>query len=466
MSSLSPARSAALACLMEAREGDLYVRDVLDSSPRMQGLDPRDAGLARRLALGVTATAGCLDELLDRFLAKPGKVSTRVRMALRISTFELLYLGIAPEVAVSQGVELVRSVAKAAAGLANAVLRRVAEEGGAYLAAADVPQDGRASVALARSAGLPVWLAREVEGSLGPEGARALCACELEPAPLAVHWNAFREGGDLREAGEDACPLPGCSLPADAAAFVSSGALERADAVSSDLHAQLVATAATRPGPCLEVGAGRGTKTFVMACQARRAGIAREHVALDLSERRCRLNAERLGRAGIGGVRVVSGDGRDLDAALLDLDAVAGERLLFDTVLVDVPCTGTGTMRRHPEIPWRLAPEDARSSLPGLQLELLCAAAGRVGPGGELLYATCSVLRQEGAGVIEKFLASPAGAGFETAPVTRAWIFGEPAFEPATTILRPAETPEGFVQLAPSPDGFDGHFCARLVRRA
>ena len=465
MSVLSPARAAALSCLMEAEEGGRYVREVLDVSSRVSALDRRDAGLARRLALGVTASQGCLDEVLDRYLDRPGKVSPRVRMALRVSSFELLYLRTAPEVAVSQGVELVRSVAKAAAGLANAVLRRVAEGAASYLSADDVSENERPLVSLARSAGLPVWLVREAEVSLRPDGACELCACELEPAPLAVHLNALRPKGVCADVEEDGI-LPGCARPSDDAAFIASGALERADAVVSDRGAQLVATAATRPGSCLEVGAGRGTKTFVMMSQAHRAGFDHAHLALDLSEQRCRANGERLAAAGMDGVRVFCGDGCDLDTALASLDAAAGECVLFDTVLVDAPCSGTGTMRRHPEIPWRLREEDVSSSLPALQLELLRGAASRVRPGGELFYATCSVLCWENSQVVGAFLSSGLGSDFSCEPVSTADIFGCSAFLDAGEGLRAVEHGDGSIQLVPRSGGVDGHFCARLVRHA
>lgn len=125
MSKLSPARKLALDVLMEADRRGMYARDVLSSRASAKALDQRDSAFAARLALGVAATQGILDELLDQFLDKPKKVAPRVRMALRISAFEMLYLHTPGRVAVSQGVELVRSGAKSAAGLANAVRIRL-----------------------------------------------------------------------------------------------------------------------------------------------------------------------------------------------------------------------------------------------------------------------------------------------------------------------------------------------------
>lgn len=470
---LSPARKAALGALATAARDGSYVRDVLDHARAVAALDARDAGLARRLALGVTACGGCLDEALDFHIAKPRQVAPRVRLALRVAAFELMYLGTPPQAAVSQGVELVRAQAPHAAGFANAVLHRLAEGAAGYLAAGDVPEegaiaphvDGRVSrrlVSAARRAGMPVWLASRIEGSLGPDAAHELFCAQLEPAPVAVHANPLA-GIDI--SGSLAAGVPGCIIPNGLRALISSGALGDGRAVASDAHAQLVATAATRAGSCLEIGAGRGTKTFIMCCQARRAGLSREHVALDLYPGKCKANLERLAAGGLGhGVRAVAGDARDLDSALGELDAGAGGRVLFDTVLVDAPCSGTGTMRRHPETPWRLEPEDALAGLPSLQLEMLSCAASRVSPGGELLYATCSVLDCENVGVVDAFMRSPAGGRFGLAPVHEAEPFSYGVLEGAAKTALAHEDALGRFQTVPAPGGFDGHFCARMVR--
>lgn len=400
------------------------------------------------------------------YLAKPRKVAPRVRMALRVAAFELLYMGAAPEVGVSQGVELVRSVARGAAGLANAVLRRVADGRKGFLDAVDAEPSERGPVSAARRAGLPVWLAREIVESRGRDAAGGLFDAQLEAAPVSVHLNPRVADTEAAASsiGASLCDLPGCLVNADGPALVAGRTLADADAAVSDLHAQLIATAATRSGSCLEIGAGRGTKTFVMASQALRVGMVRNHLALDLYERKCALNGERLHRAGLEGIGTVHGDACDLDAALADIDARAGERRTFDTVFVDAPCSGTGTMRRHPEIPWRLTPDDARRALPALQLSLLAEAASRVAPGGELVYATCSVLRAENEGVVDAFLAGGAGDGFELAPVSRSEIFGCDGFAGAATLVRPREDERGLFQTMPAPGGYDGHFCARFRR--
>lgn len=460
MSALAPARRVALEVLVAATREKRYAREVLDRTDAVTRLDVRDRGLCRRLVLGATAAEGTLDELLDTYLAQPRKVSPRVRTALRIAAFEIVYLSTPAEVAVSQGVELVRSAARGAAGLANAVLRRVAEGADAYLTASDAPLAERERVSRARRAGLPVWLSDRIDASLPASVAEALRQSELEPAPVSVH---VRPGAARLQGGRPS-ELPGCVLDADAGQIAHSGAFARAEVVASDLHAQLVATAAVSPGACLEIGAGRGTKTFIMACQTARAGFRREHVAVDLYPGKCAANLERLERAGFSGVRVLAGDACDLDAVLAPLGDAA--KMLFDTVLVDAPCSGTGTMRRHPEIPWRLAEADVQPGgmLPALQLSLLTAAAARVRPGGALLYATCSVLDTENRDVIAAFLASEQGRAFRLAPVSESPIFSLEAFTGAAKLVRAHEEGDGTFHTAPAPGAYDGHFCARMVR--
>ena len=155
MTKLSPARRRAHSALIEAQDGRGFVRDILAASAGTLS-DARDEAFALTLALGVTATVGALDEVLDRYIAKPSKVSARVRMALRIPAFEMLYLDTPGHVAVSQGVELVRSQARSAAGLANAVLRRVDEGRATFFAATDVSDGERELTARARRQGIPV----------------------------------------------------------------------------------------------------------------------------------------------------------------------------------------------------------------------------------------------------------------------------------------------------------------------
>ena len=153
-----------------------------------------------------------------------------------------------------------------------------------------------------------------------------------------------------------------------------------------------------------------------------------------------------------------------LDACTLADDDLPPELgCAFDAVLVDAPCSGTGTLRRHPEIASALSVQDV-DSLASLQQRMLAAVAQRVATGGTLAYATCSVLREENEDVVERFLASDDGRGFVVVPVSDAPACRD---NPALSAqVCAAQTPEGYLQAIPTQGGGDGHFCALLRREA
>lgn len=460
---LTPSRRLALDILLDVERRGAFARDILNANEPLRKLDPRDAGFTRRLVLGVIATSGIMDDFLLMCSKPKTRYSTRVRCALRIALFEMLYLGTPANVAVSQGVELARSQSRGASGLANAVLRKAVTECESFLDAEGVDPLQARIVALARTSGIPVWLARKIESSLGLDAAQELFSSELEPAPVTFHLNPLRENGKSKDA-IDSIIVPGCIEPSDPAAYIASGVLSSYNAVASDASAQLIATAATRSGSCLEIGAGRGTKTFIMVSQGHRLGWSRDHVAVDLYPEKCRINAERILDAGLAPVRFAHGDARDLDAVLADFDNANNRRVAFDTVFLDAPCSGTGTMRRHPEIPWRLSKKDVEIDLPELQFELLCSAASRVAPGGELYYATCSVLDDENMDVVLRFQSTSLGQEFSLAPVADSAAFKEPGFSVSLDILAAYENSSGCYSSHPALNRADGHFCARFIR--
>lgn len=416
MARATPARRRALSIAGERRRRGARARDLLRSSEGMSTLSERDRALVMRLVMGCVAAEGELDRVIDAHLshgrraARP-RLEPRVRDALRLAAFELLYLDTPVEACVSQGVELVRGVAPRAAGLANAVLRRVADEDAPVLAAARsrVASGAFSAADLARVGALPEWLCSRALDDLGPEAAAAWALGALEPVGASVAANRVRLSTDeavalLAEAGcaPSSGPLPGSILLGRPAALASSGLVERVDVLPCDLAAQGVAIAAA-PAPgarVLEVGQGRGTKTILLEGAAIAAGGPCEIVAVESDPRKSALAGRRMEAAGVAGhVRCLACDGRALDASL------GG----FDLVFVDAPCSGSGTLSRHPEIAWSLS-ERGAGELAALQLELLRSAAARVREGGELVYATCSVLAEEDERVVEAFLAGP-GAG-------------------------------------------------------
>ncbi len=457
MADLSASRKAVLDVLLAAEERNAYVRELMHSPKppaSLARLSPEDRAFALRLALGVTATQGTLDEIVERYAVHPERMNSAVRCALRISAYEMLFLGKSPHAAVSQGVELVRTRAKSAAGFANAVLRRVSENGAAFLAESD-----------AHRFGLPGWLWDRVRGDVGEVRAREFGEAGLAAAPVYVAnvpmWvsdgrapKAFAESGlSVRACGS----VPGAWRVDNPSAVAGCSLVEECQAVVSDYGAQAVAyLVAPEPGDrVLEVGSGRGTKTILLAGHAHRACGAARIWALDVHAYKAGLAAARLEKARVPEVRQVTGDACDLDA-LPDLPPA------FDRILVDAPCSGTGTLRRHPEIVWSLRRIDVETCAE-LQLAMVRSAARRVAPGGLLAYATCSVLRAENEDVVAAFLAGEEGRGFEVVPVADA-VPRSNGF--AIDEMDEHSTPEGYLRTYPAPDACDGHFCACLRRRA
>ena len=479
MAVASPARTTALHLLSLQRRRGARARDLLRSAHEMDTLGVKARSLATRLVLGVNVASGELDRRIDSFASRPGSIQPRVRDALRVAAFEVLYLETPPQVSVSQGVELVRGVQPRAAGMANAVLRRIlscrleVDEARERVGAVAKSGAGQASSAdLSMVSGYPRWLCERFLSELGVVDACALCAAALEPAPVYVARG--RRAADparleYRLAKLSAEPEP-TGLPASwklasGARLGKSGLVASADIAVADLSAQVVCrVAAPAQGRVLEVGQGRATKSLLLARAMDEMSATPAVCGCELVGSKVRLARSRMETAGLSSQVSCT----EFDATRLADDdvpeALSGE---FSSVLVDAPCSGTGTMRRHPEIPWALEEgslDPARADgLPALQLSMLSAAASRVARGGSLVYATCSVLRCENEDVVSAFLGSEAGRWFRLESVLDAP--GVACLSDAgREVVSSCVTDDGTYRSVPRDGGPDGHFCARLVR--
>ncbi len=412
---LSPARIAACAVGREVRERDAFASEVIGGVlARMEGISQEDSAFATKLARGVVATVGTLDEFINRNLNSPDDIQPDVRDALRVSAYELLFLDKAAYAAVDQGVELVCSVAPKAGGLANAVLRKMAKS-------AKLFPFGRPTLSLsvlARSHAFPLWLAKRLMNEMGLDKATAFMrACNTE-APLHIAVNAlkardedvieiFDQVGSLLIPAED---TPGCYLVGNARALVKPEVrtlFERGEVLVSDASAQAVAALACPNHDVdafLEIGSGRGTKTILVQSNAVRSfGCAIPMVAVDVHGFKVEILSKRVQAYGIETVRPVKADGRKLSQLMPEAS--------FDAVLLDAPCSGVGTLRRHPEIRWRLT-EAQIGEMAATELDLLIEAAKMVKNTGALTYATCTVFKEENEQVVERFLKTKLGESF------------------------------------------------------
>ena len=447
--SASPARLAALQVCRIVRERDAFAQELIHKYIDSSRMSREDRAFATRLVLGVVSSTGTLDDVINRCLDRISDIDDDVRDAMRVSTYEIVFLGKEPHAAVSQGVELVRSVAPKAAGLANAVLRRISDKKHKFPFG-----DPRTDfAAYARLHAFPEWLAKRAIKDLGPEIARDYLAASNEPAPLFIALNAVKANEAevleiIRESHGDPTPvvmgegeIPGCFCLSEGRVLfdgrvrrlISQGMLLVSDA-SSQQVARLVLPE-EKPASFLEIGAGRGTKTILIQSNAERAWGSQieDYVTVDNLGFKTELTAERAETYGVNVTESLTGDATDLDA-------VVGDRV-FDAVFIDAPCSGLGTLRRHPEIRWRLE-EERIDELAKTSLAMLKSASSHVKEGGELVFATCTITRAENIDVVKAFLASEEGASFKLAPMG-----GAPCFNPAL-----------------KPGGPDAHFAVKLVK--
>jgi 16S rRNA (cytosine967-C5)-methyltransferase len=425
MASPASARLIALDVLDRVLGEARPLEETFAGHPALALLDARDRAFARLLVTTVLRRLGQIDALLDGYMrARPKAV--RVRNLLRLGAAQLLFLDTPAHAAVAEAVALATDQLGYAKGLVNAVLRRVAREGAGALAHED-----------AARLNTPDWLWASWKSAYGEAVTRAVAEAHLAEPPLDLSvkgdpeiW-AARLGGERlygntvrRPAGGAIEDLPG----------YAEGAWWIQDAAAA-LPARLLGD--VRGRSAIDLCAAPGGKTAQLAV----AGAA--VTAVELSDRRAGRLRGNLGRL-------------QLDARIEVADALAWRPPRpASHVLLDAPCSATGTIRRHPDIAWHKSPADL-TRMAALQQRLLEAAVAMLEPGGVLVYASCSLQPEEGLDVIERALA--AGLPVARLPVEANELDG----------LAVELTPEGDVRTLPSQlagrGGLDGFFIARLRR--
>ncbi len=446
MSKLSPARALALDILSYARKNDSYAKEVLHASEKYTSLSPEDRSFASKLVFGVSSSYGVLDECINFYLSKPTKLAPSVRDALRISTFELLYLEKSPHAAVSQGVELVRSVAHRASGLANAVLRKIADNKDSFLYSGKDQTE-----ILAKQSGFNYKFAKLIVDSIGEDACSDLMRAQTEPAPVYVYLLDDKKVEIDQNNLEPIAGLERSYKVLNASDFTQN--FDESYAVVMDASAQYVSRIALGAGRgnMLEVGSGRGTKSSLFASIIKDRQLDLDLVCLEQFAYKNEIAKKRIAPLTDKLPNFISAD------ATQDLSSVLSPD--FDTVFIDAPCSGSGTLRRHPELVWSTNKEKL-ASLQALQFKILSNCSQYVKAGGELIYATCSVLQAENEELIEKFLASKAGQDFELESVLE-----REGLEEAFLDEFSKHTQGSYFKHQVKKGGPDGHFCARLIKK-
>jgi 16S rRNA (cytosine967-C5)-methyltransferase len=405
--------------------------------------------LATDLVYGTLAWQGRLDHHLGGLLrgTTVARLEPPVRVALRLGLYQLLFLDRVPAyAAVDASVRLARRAGPGAAGLVNAVLRRVGLEGRAALALPDAAADPVARLAVEWSH--PRWLVERLAEQVGRDALPALLAAHNRPGRVALRAHPGRVARDALAAELAASGVavgPGRFAPDALVVERAAGRLRALPAFRAGRFAyqgeasQLVTLLlGLRPGArVLDACAAPGGKALQAAASA---GAGGRVVALDVQPAGARRIVESAARLGLDTVDVAVADARRPPL-----------RGPFDAVLADAPCSGLGTLRRHPELRWRRAPEDL-PRLAALQRELLDGVAPLVAAGGVLVYAVCTPLGAETDDVVADFLASNRDFALEPAA----------PFLPAAA--RHLVTAGGALRTWPHRDDLDAFFAVRLRR--
>lgn len=432
------ARKAAtrlLAAVVDARTPLDGLTDHEHGHPQYRALDMRDRALVRAILVTALRFRGTIERLIARRLERPLPANAHaLSHILHVAAAQILFLDVPDSAAVDLAVTHAKSDPRTArfSGLVNAVLRALVRV-----------KERALPVELARNDEAPEWFARRLVDAYGPERAAAILAAHRVEAPVDF---TVRSDPD-RWAGQ----LGGIVLPTGT---VRVG--------------RLAAPVAELPG--FEEGAW-WVQDAAAALPARMLGDVAELDVADL----CAAPGGKTAQLALAGARVTAVDtsksrlkrlAANFDRLKLKADLIEGDLATlspprqFDAVLLDAPCSSTGTVRRHPDVPWTKSPEDIEK-LANLQRRLLARAVEWVKPGGRIVFSNCSLDPLEGETLVAEFLEG--GHGIVADPVQPGELAGADAFLTSLGTLR--TTPAHLDLGSPELSGLDGFFAARMRRQ-
>lgn len=441
---MSPAREFAFAVLLEVEERGGYASELLHA-PRSRQLAPADRRLATELVLGVLRWRGQLDFLIARAARRPvAAISPRALIALRLGAYQLRFLSRIPvSAAVHESVELAKAEGKGQAGFVNAVLRHLPRQPVTGLLATELDLSRHREAEFSH----PAWLLERWSQNFSPDAVARIAEYDNQPAPVAIR---LVEGAPLPEAITVAPGrLLARALRVTAGDVTKTAAYREHRVWIQDEASQLIAYLLQpwNGRHILDACAAPGAKASLLHSLAPGAAM----VALERHPKRAQLLRNLLDSPEVS---VIVADAAKPWPIRLPGDG-------FDRILVDAPCTGTGTLARNPEIRWRLQPDDP-ARLAQLQGAILQQAVAALAPGGRCVYSVCSVEPEEGPEVVAAVLAAnphlhlvPAGEVLEG--LRRA---GHLALEADAAAL----AHDGYFRVLPGQAATDGFF-AGIVQR-
>lgn len=427
-----PARLVALNLLGQILGSKKMLDIALESDSGFASLPQRDRAFVRMLVTTILRRRGQLDDLIARALSK-GEMPRpdTLKYILYIGICQILFMDVANHAAVDTAVELAaHQHMEGKKGFVNALLRRMTGEGRGWLAAQDPA-----------ALNIPPWLYAQWVADYGAVRAKDIALSSLEEAALDITVKKKGQRNDIAQR-LDALVLPTGSLRRPHGGHVTDfSGFEEGEWWVQDASSALPATLLgdIEGKSVLDLCAAPGGKTMQLAAQGAKV------VALDRSATRLKILSENIARVGLSAaVCVVVEDG-----------TVWKPKELFDFILLDAPCTATGTIRRHPDL-LSLKGEKDQAGLEGIQQRLLANIPNLLKVGGTLVYCTCSLQKAEGEGQIERFL--NAHTNFGRLPIRRE-EFGN---------IEGLVNAAGEVRILPyhlkDAGGMDGFFIARLKR--
>lgn len=444
------ARDGALVVLREVELQDAYVNLALNRVLGRSALSPRDRALLTELSYGVLQRLNTLDWILSLYLERPlQQLTPWIRNILRLGAYQLCYLQRIPATAaVNEAVKQAHHYGhQGVAGLVNAVLRKIGN-GGETLPWPDQRRNPDHYLSLCYS--YPLWMVQRWLAELGLKETEALCAAGNEPAPLTVRTNTLRLTRPelIKKLAQEGVAAEELHYAPAGLRLKLGGRLEEMESFRRGLfqvqgEASMLVAPLLNPRPgetVLDLCSAPGGKTVHLAMLMENKGTI---IAADLHPHRLKLVEGAARRQGVEIICPEKLDGRDIPV---------DKQGFFHRVLLDVPCSGLGVLRRKADLKWRRQPEDIEA-LVVLQDQLLRGAFSALRPGGVLLYSACTFEAEETVDVIKRFLSEEPDASLSLlAP-----LLPEP--------LRAEEKEAGMLRLWPHRHGLDGFFMARIRKK-
>jgi len=453
----SPARNAALQVLLSVEREGAYANLELQKLARTGKLSPQDTSLLTELVYGTLRRQGTLDWVIDQFSKVPvSQMNYIIRSIVRMGVYQLLYLDKVPPRAVcNEAVELAKSRGiRGLAGFVNGLLRTISskKEEIAYPDPSEKP-----ALYLSLKYSHPLWLVERWLERFGMEETVALCRANNEPPAVVLRCNTLKTTPEqlLKQLTKDGLVVHPSALVEEGVIVEKAVYLPELKSFQEGLftvqdESSMIASLVLNPtagSMVIDACSGPGGKTTHLAQLMNNKGMI---LALDVHQHRLDLIESACRRLGVKIVETMLLDARELPEKI-------GEKA--DYLLVDVPCSGLGVIRRRPELRWRVKAGDLPLHAQQ-QLEILGQAALCLKPGGKLVYSTCSTEPEENTGVVNSFLMEYT----EFIPQDLTALLPFPLADERDQL----DAKRGYLQLLPHRHGTDGFFlsCFRKVRKS